>query len=160
MLKLVDWYQNEVPYPTLPEHRYNSKSGTLMHVYVFANECNHLCKIGITSDLRSRIKQVQSACGQPICRVLAIELSSYDEDCKVVEAALHKYFKNKRVHGEWFNLSHRDIIEIRRLFWDTIEGESIKDNVKELLGELREMKINSYLHAAIPAREFIETASF
>ena len=58
----------------------------------------------------------------------------YDESADYLENYLHKYFENKRKIGEWFNLTVRDIVQIRELFW-FIEGEHLKDNVKEFLSK-------------------------
>jgi predicted GIY-YIG superfamily endonuclease len=137
MLKLEEWYSKQVPYPLQPEHKNTRKNDDVTNVYVFASEESLLCKIGITTNIRNRLKQVQSASGQPICLLLSITLAYYDEDCKVIESALHQYFKQKRRYGEWFSLSVKDLIEIRRLFWSHIEGEHIEDNISDLLNNLK-----------------------
>lgn len=140
MLRLQEFYMGKVPYPVLPQHRFKDRGHDSDSVYLFLNESNLLCKIGISGDTRSRLKQVQSACGQPIRVLLSIKLSSYDEDCKVVEDALHFYFKSKRRHGEWFDLNLKDVIEIRSLFWNTIEGEHIEDNLKDSLSDFKSIQ--------------------
>jgi len=102
--------------------------------YVVYDRRSKLYKIGITNDLISRWKGIGSATGTMPRVVLAVLLEyGFDEPANDLESFLHKYFKSKRQSGEWFDLSALDIICLRRLFWDKVEGESIIDNIPKHL---------------------------
>ena len=65
--------------------------------------------------------------------LIAIEPEvGYDESAAKIEEFLHRYFRNKKCNGEWFNLTIKDILEIRQLFWH-IDGDYIIDEIKEVL---------------------------
>ena len=101
------------------------------YVYLVRNPISNLCKIGITSDPRRRIKQLETTSGFMLQDLILLELEwEYDEPAQYVEKYLHQYFKHKRVKGEWFNLSIKDILAIKNLFWEKIGGMYIWDNVK------------------------------
>lgn len=66
-----------------------------------------------------------------------IELQTdYDEPSEFLEKYLHSYFKPKRVYGEWFNLTLKDICEIREFIWE-IEGEWIVDEIDNFFSKKR-----------------------
>lgn len=124
-LFLVDKYKIDVNYPN---HIKCVENCTC--VYLFLNESSGLCKIGVTNNPRTRLRQLECSSGMSLSPLIFIELQpDYDENAHFLEKYLHEYFKSKRQFGEWFNLSIRDIIQIKNLFW-FIEGENIIDNVK------------------------------
>jgi len=133
---LVDWYKSEVKYPleiptgTMSYFEVDDNPG---FVYVMYNHQSKMYKIGLTRDLRNRIRCLSNQSGCKIDLVLAIQLhSNYDESPELVEKNLHVFFAKKRTHGEWFDLGVKDLIRIRDLFWH-IFGEYIIDNIKEVL---------------------------
>lgn len=92
-----------------------------------------MCKIGISARLRDRMLHIQSGIGMNIKLLIAIEPEvGYDESAAKIEEFLHRYFRNKKCNGEWFNLTIKDILEIRQLFWH-IYGDDIIDEIKEVL---------------------------
>ncbi len=62
-------------------------------------------KIGITNDIEFRLRTMQTGCPY---RLYAFRTFAHDRPASV-EAALHAFFNNKRVNGEWFVLSEQDI---------------------------------------------------
>lgn len=139
---LVDWYKTRIKYPLA-----HKKSGSYFgpnsfpgFVYVIKNTLNDLYKIGITTNLKNRIRSLTTQSGCELMVVLYIELHyDYDESPSTIEKELHTYFKNKRTLGEWFTLDVKDLIRIRQLFWH-IEGEWIEDNIKEVLSNSSRLK--------------------
>lgn len=104
-------------------------------VYLYRNEFSGLCKIGITNNPKTRLCQLINSSGMYLQDLLVLECQvDYDEHPLTVEKFLHMYFREKRKYGEWFELSIRDILAIRNLFWK-IEGESISDNIKKYLSK-------------------------
>jgi len=71
-------------------------------IYVaICRHCNAY-KIGTSNNLRTRVKQLKTA--NPYLTVLYVGRGSY-----LMEAHFHKLFSDKRIRGEWFNLSSEDI---------------------------------------------------
>lgn len=66
-------------------------------------------KIGITSDLKQRIRGLQSSCPLP----LQFFYYFYSKNCLRDEFDLHKRFEAQRLHGEWFNLTLANLESIR-----------------------------------------------
>lgn len=99
-------------------------------VYIIYNHSTQLVKIGISNNVNTRFKELRTAGGCELSLLMAIQLEPfYDEKACNIEKYLHQFYKPKRQIGEWFNLSLRDIVDIRKLFWSTIEGWDIVDNI-------------------------------
>jgi hypothetical protein len=127
---LNEFYTKELPYP-LNDNQIFDNPNEARYVYVFANPITKLCKIGITKNVRDRFMKLRNSAGVNLISLIVLDLEfNYDEKAILVEEILHKYFKEKRKVGEWFNLNLKDIIQIRNLFW-SIEGSDVQDNVKE-----------------------------
>lgn len=123
-MNLIDLYQKD----TYPINEFCDEKTKF--VYLFYNETTKLCKIGITSDAKVRLRQLINSSGMLIKPLIVIELEpNYDEPAKYIEKWLHDYYSDKRKVGEWFNLTLRDAVKIRRFFWD-IEGYCIDDYFK------------------------------
>lgn len=107
-------------------------NGKTDNVYVLYNPITKLFKIGVSTNMKQRISNIQTSSGCNVYTVMVLELDPYyDENVYTVESLLHKFFNKKRIKGEWFNLNIKDIIQIRNLFY-SIEGEWFTDNVKEV----------------------------
>ena len=88
-------------FPTQP--RQNARDGL---VYVIRAGQTNLYKIGRTTNIVSRLKQLQSANSQPLSVFKLIE--SYD--AIATESALHQKFKHcRRPRSEWFELNESAI---------------------------------------------------
>jgi len=84
-----------------------SRKGQPGIVYLFTDGALH--KIGITSrTVASRIKQVEQDCGKK----LTCAWSLFVDDAAALESQLHNAFSEKRIKGEWFNLSPEDVAYI------------------------------------------------
>jgi hypothetical protein len=91
-------------------------------VYLFYNPDNHFYKIGITNNVKERIRTIRNQSGSNVELIGFIELEvNLDESSEYLERYLHKWFKSKRVRCEWFNLSLRDIFALKQLIF-SIEG--------------------------------------
>jgi hypothetical protein len=91
--------------------------GDMLHyVYVILNQDSGLFKIGITNNLKERFRQLKNQSGANLHLLLSLGCErGYDERNKVLESWLHEQYKPKRVVGEWFKLTPRDLVEIRRI---------------------------------------------
>lgn len=116
-----------------PNHEKTTKN--CRFIYLFRNPNSGLYKIGITNNPTQRLNEIRVACGSEIQEILVLECEiGYDEHPASIEMFLKDFFKSKRKHGKWFELSVKDVLAIRSLFWK-IEGDWISDNVKEYLSK-------------------------
>ena len=133
-LYLIEQYQIEHPYPIT-----EFESGASIFVYLILNPISKLCKIGITNQPRIRHSQLQNQSGMPLFPLLVLELEAgFDESGGMIEKFLHRFYKEKRKYGEWFDLTIKDIIKIKNLFW-SIEGVSNDDNLKNYKNDTYEV---------------------
>lgn len=73
--------------------------------YLILDQISGFCKIGKTTDVKTRLQSL--SCGNPNIKLLFV----IDAD---VEEELHLQFKLKKVKGEWFSLSPKDIESIKK----------------------------------------------
>lgn len=74
---------------------------------IYARDVSRI-KIGISDDPVKRLKQLQT--GSPV-RLELFAFRNY-RNITVKEVTLHKRFQQKRVNGEWFELSPKDYVEL------------------------------------------------
>lgn len=80
---------------------FNDRTG---YVYFIRAE-NGFTKIGIANDFEQRLNSLRSS--SPV-RLELVKVK-WVKDAKGVENELHEYFADKRQHGEWFDLSDKDL---------------------------------------------------
>lgn len=73
----------------------NSRSG-----YVYFMTDGEYVKIGVTSNIKNRLSQLQTSSSKQVVIIDSMECS----DPYGVEACLHHYFREFSVSGEWFDL--------------------------------------------------------
>lgn len=71
-------------------------------LYIIKNEVGRY-KIGKSKDVNNRIKIIESHGG------IKAELIKRIENADFLEFKIHELFKDKRYHGEWFNLNKEDL---------------------------------------------------
>lgn len=79
------------------------------NIYLMSNRRNGLTKIGISQDPKHREKTLQSQ--EP-----EIDLIYTMAGNRLKELKLHEYFAEKRIRGEWFDLTEEDIESIKVFF--------------------------------------------
>lgn len=77
--------------------------------YVYVIRCGDLYKIGKTTDIAKRIKQLQTSAPQALELVCWL-LQGYMTDA---ESNYHSVYRDKRVSGEWFALTNEDVAYIQ-----------------------------------------------
>ena len=83
------------------------------HGYVyFVQADDQYYKIGGTSNLESRIKSLQVASPNDLKLIAWLEINDWPEK----EKQVHKYFDDKKIHGEWFDITVSDVIDWARLY--------------------------------------------
>lgn len=80
-------------------------------VYLMADTSNGFFKIGISNNPQYREHTLQSE--KPTIELLASKLYPSRTIAEAIEFALHKAFGDKRLRGEWFELSESDVNDIR-----------------------------------------------
>jgi hypothetical protein len=77
------------------------------YIYLGFDETKKYIKIGITSDIKRRQKEIQHM--NPTFKMMYVwepnQVTAYE-----AERYFHAYFEDKRVFGEWFDLSIADIL--------------------------------------------------
>ena len=89
------------PTPTgRPDHH------PVMTVYFVADRENNHIKIGVSTRLERRLKQLQTANAYPL------ELMGWivTENAYKAEAALHQKYRSQHVRGEWFAITQEDVV--------------------------------------------------
>ena len=101
-----------------------NSSKTKQYLYLVKSELG-FTKIGITAEPKKRIKVLMSQSGMNI-DVVRMFLSEPEIDTcvKLTERYLHNHFKEKRVKGEWFNLSNYQVAKAIKLL---SEGSYLED---------------------------------
>lgn len=79
------------------------------YVYIGYDESSRYFKIGKSNDVSRREREIRNM--NPTFRVLC---HAPTENQDVTEKALHEKYASKRIIGEWFDLSPKDIQELTR----------------------------------------------
>lgn len=83
-----------------------------MQNYIYLIQDNTYYKIGETNKLpKSRLKELQT--GNP--RLLKLIYEYKCNDSKKLEFLLHRYFHNKHILNEWFELDKEDVEEFLKI---------------------------------------------
>jgi len=103
---------NEIPAWNLEQQLPHPEIRRRGYVYLVASS-NGLFKIGRTINLHQRMWQLSSDHPEEeLALIYAVELKDQFNG----ERWLHRKYRHKRVHGEWFNLDHSDIARILTQF--------------------------------------------
>lgn len=89
-------------------------------MFVYFMHTDNYVKIGITNNVSSRVKQVQTGCPIMIFVVKFLEVKNRDEALSI-EKYLHKSFKCLNTYGEWFQT-------INQPFYALLENELLNFN--------------------------------
>lgn len=81
-------------------------------VYLMVDITNDYCKIGISNHPKYREHTLQSE--KPTIELIVAKEYPTRKIAEAIESALHKVFGNKRIRGEWFNLSESEIESIKK----------------------------------------------
>jgi len=84
--------------------RAKSKKTNLLYIF----KCKNNYKIGITYNIKARIRNLQVGNPYLISEMYAFKV----KHPKAIEALINDEFKNKKLLGEWFELSENDILTI------------------------------------------------
>ncbi|AUV85896.1 GIY-YIG nuclease family protein [Vibrio parahaemolyticus] len=76
-------------------------------------------KIGIASDVKSR-RSILNVGNHLYLRIFHIHDAGSPEEAKRLENELHYHFKDTHIRGEWFDLSERDLPQVKQLFHSLI----------------------------------------
>lgn len=85
---------------------YNPRDTGTRHIYVA--RCGDAYKIGVAADPGKRIAAMSTSSARPILLLY----SRLCKDAHAEEKRLHARFADRRIRGEWFNLTPDDLAEI------------------------------------------------
>jgi len=83
------------------------------HLYLMKDLANGYFKIGISNNPDYREKTLQSE--KPTIELVTSKGFSNRKIALAFESSLHKSYDNKRLRGEWFELTEREIAEIKEI---------------------------------------------
>ena len=92
------------------------------YLYLLHNRLTNLYKIGIAEDLQERISRLETSSGMGLHLCASVEYDIYyrngkleinDSENKHHEMLCHKKFHGKRIIGEWFRFSKRDLVTLK-----------------------------------------------
>lgn len=83
------------------------------YVYLMIDTTNGYHKIGISNHPEYREHTLQSE--KPTIELLGAKQYPNRAIAEAIEAALHKVYAEKRIRGEWFNLSYPDIADLKKV---------------------------------------------
>ena len=78
---------------------------------VYFVECSGQTKIGVATNVASRVSGMQTGCPLPLSVVDSVEMEF--DLAHEIEQELHQMFWDKRTRGEWFNLTEGDVTTAR-----------------------------------------------
>jgi hypothetical protein len=84
------------------------------YVYLMIDLTNNYHKIGISNNPRVREKTLQSE--KPVIELLASKRFPNRKIANSFEQALHQAYSDKRIRGEWFDLTEKEIEDIKEAF--------------------------------------------
>ncbi len=93
------------------EQYFENKKATPQYYAIYAIYDSVYTKIGITHNIKKRIKMLQ--CGNPN-KLILIDNSRLIINARKKEIELHKKYKNKHILNEWFNLSPSEQQELKQ----------------------------------------------
>lgn len=80
-------------------------------VYVIHSTSGHF-KIGYSKNPDTRLKQLQKTQGVYEYSLIQVIPFMNLEEARAFESGLHEDYKERRIRGEWFELTPKDLIEI------------------------------------------------
>lgn len=83
------------------------------HLYLMKDFANGFHKIGISNSPSYREKTLQSE--KPTIELITSKQFSNRKIAVAFESSLHKTYENKRLRGEWFELTEREVREIEEI---------------------------------------------
>lgn len=90
--------------------------------YLYLIQCKDYYKIGIASDVSSRLASLQT--GNPFMLNLVCDYGF--DNAEIIERSLHQRYRCKRGIGEWFTLNEKDINDISTVC--EMLGGTLSDN--------------------------------
>lgn len=79
--------------------------------YVYILQCGDRFKIGASKNPERRARDIGNVIGQDV----SLQHTISADDMYGAERALHEYFADLRLNGEWFNLTERDLVDVKQL---------------------------------------------
>ncbi len=113
--RLEDMFTRHLPSslkPSLPESSPLNESDTSTGGYVYFIRSQYGYKIGKTKRMKDRAQLFSVKLPFPI----EIVHFSWFDDYSAAERHFHHLFKDKRLDGEWFNLTEADLNSIKRMY--------------------------------------------
>lgn len=110
--RLINEIKNYEPLSKL-EIKDEIKFTEVCHLYLMKDLANGYHKVGISNSPKYREKTLQSE--KPTIELITSKEFSNRKIALAFENSLHKAYENKRLRGEWFEFTEREIAEIKEI---------------------------------------------
>jgi len=111
-IQTLNGVENYEPISKL-EYREVFSSEESCHLYLMKDFANGFYKIGISNNPSYREKTLQSE--KPTIELMTSKQFSNRKVAVAFESSLHKTYENKRLRGEWFELTEKEVREIQEI---------------------------------------------
>lgn len=125
--KIYSYNQWRLSHKATESKQVDPKRGRGKAGFVYLLKSGEYYKIGCTKQVGRRLAEI-SPC-MPFETILICSIKT--EDMQALEASLHQEFADKRVKGEWFQLSEQDIQAIKERGKE--KRENLQNPFKEIL---------------------------
>ena len=119
------------------------------YVYFIQSEATKRIKIGHTSSLKYRLRELKTGCSDNLYYIGTLFFSTITK-AREVEKCLHLIFKDYRLHGEWFEPDQNLVTFIKKHIKDT---EELAKEIKARLREIQEKELEDSLPKLYPDEE-------
>lgn len=130
---------------------------SLEYVYLIASDEFDSVKIGMSFDVESRVKQIQTGCPYKV-KLLDKMPSLFSRH---IESELHEIFKDSRQSGEWFSLTREDIeylewffISCQKVYEDYLLGIEEHKTMLDKIDSERQLNESLIIHIDINGRNY------
>lgn len=97
------------------------------YIYVIAPACGFPCKVGVASNIKKRVKALQTASPEEL-HVHSVFAAANRATAFKVERFAHKQLEESRMIGEWFNVFADDAVAVLHDLCDKM-GYGNRDNI-------------------------------
>lgn len=78
-------------------------------VYLLRNKNTNLLKVGISSNVKRRVRQLELSGG---CKLDIVFISGDYHNASVIEKSFMEHFRSRRKEGEWFDIEQTQAKEV------------------------------------------------
>jgi hypothetical protein len=114
----------------------NHKRRMTFYIYVIAPEAGYPCKVGVASNIKKRLKGLQTGSGEELF-VHSVFAAANRGTAFRVEKFAHRRLQENRMVGEWFNVFADDAVAVLQELCEEMGYGNRRDILKSGAENLR-----------------------